>query len=168
MQHNQTNRSAKIRFWFIEITTALLVLVFLYTGIVKLKDHDGFIGQMQANPLLNPFREYISWIVPVSELAIAGLLIIPRMRKKGLLYAAMLMAIFTLYIAYMLATASKLPCTCGGIISKMSWRGHFWFNSSLTIMAFLSYHYYQKDCVAINRSRRTPDNIVGTHPSNKN
>jgi hypothetical protein len=32
---------------------------------------------------------------------------------------------------------TKLPCTCGGVISKMSWPQHVLFNSGFMILAIV-------------------------------
>lgn len=147
----------------VEIAAALLVLLFLYTGIVKLKDYEGFVGQMRHNPLLNNYRSWLAWMVPAAELGISMLLIIPVTRRWGLLLGGMLMAAFTLYVAYMLLMQPNLPCTCGGIISKLSWRGHLLVNVLMTAISFAGYYLMGDASIKINRSSRTPDNIVGNH-----
>ena len=44
------------------------------------------------------------------------------------------MTIFTLYIGYMVAFVPKLPCSCGGIIQKMSWNQHLIFNVGFILL----------------------------------
>lgn len=148
---------------FIEITTAILVLLLLYTGLVKLKDQAGFISQMRSNLLLKDYLNFLSWSIPFSEILVAVLLLIPRFRRNGLLAAGALMASFTIYVGYMLATQSKLPCTCGGIISMLNWKQHLFINTIITAMAFTAFFLCGKRPSIYNRRSRTPANIVGNH-----
>jgi len=138
----------KIRSAFIELNTALLVLLFLYTAITKLNDYDRFVGAIRHHSALSPFGTIIAWIVPFLEIAIVLLLVWPAYRRRGLLMGTLLMAIFTCYIAYMLLTQSKLPCTCGGILDQMNWREHFFFNLFITLISLISFFLYPKRIVA--------------------
>ena len=148
--------NAKIRSWIPELVSALFVLLFLYTALNKLQYFDGFVASIDRNPLLRAFEKELAVAVLVSELSITSLLIIPATRRLGLLLATLLMLCFTVYIWYMLAAASKLPCTCGGIFNDMLWQDHLWFNSTFVILGTLSTIIYPKPFIAINRSRRTP------------
>jgi hypothetical protein len=47
------------------------------------------------------------------------------------------MTAFTLYIGYMVSFAEKLPCSCGGVISKMTWNQHLVFNIFFTLLSLL-------------------------------
>lgn len=145
-----------IRKWIIEITSALFVLLFLYTAINKLRNPGVFAGAMHHSALISPYASFLSWSVPFAEIIIVVILIIPGTRKMGILASAILMIIFTCYVGYMLLTKSALPCTCGGIIQQMNWQEHFWFNSFLTILSITSWFLYPKRFVATNRRSRTP------------
>nr|WP_276834881.1 MauE/DoxX family redox-associated membrane protein [Chryseobacterium cucumeris] len=46
----------------------------------------------------------------------------------GLIGSFVLMLIFTGYIALLLSKSKNLPCSCGGILEKMSWNQHLYFN----------------------------------------
>ncbi|MEP7375286.1 MAG: MauE/DoxX family redox-associated membrane protein [Chitinophagaceae bacterium] len=147
-----------IRSIFVEITAALLVLLFLYTAIMKLKDHGVFIRSLQDNPALLSFAIILSWLVPIIEIIIAVFLFLPITRRFGLLTSSILLSFFTCYIGYMILTSPKLPCTCGGIIEKMNWQQHFWFNTFFIITSLISWFLYPKRFVAIKRRSRTPAN----------
>ena len=49
---------------FIEISSALLILLFLYAAIMKLSDYENFVVQLQHSPLLEQFAKPISVLVP--------------------------------------------------------------------------------------------------------
>lgn len=134
--------------FFIEAVASLLVVLFIYTSIIKLRNSEEFVAAMHRNPLISNFAFPLSWLVPSTELIIAGLLIIPKTRRYGLLASTLLMTVFTFYVAYMLFKGGDLPCTCGGIIQKMSWQDHLLFNMSISIFGFTAWLTYPKRLVA--------------------
>ncbi|MCO5950695.1 MauE/DoxX family redox-associated membrane protein [Mucilaginibacter flavidus] len=112
---------------------SLCIFLFLYTACAKLMDHGRFLNGLYNVEVIGRFAFYISWLVPLAEILIAILLIIPRTLKLGLYSFLGLMILFTVYILSVLLWASKLPCHCGGVIEKLSWTQHVWFN--LTFIA---------------------------------
>jgi len=113
------------------IVAALLILLFSYTAFSKLLEHDKFVFQMRLShfPLLHYTAGFLAWFLPVLEFAITVLLILPATRLFGLYSSVALLSVFTVYIVVMLLSGRSLPCTCGGIISRLSWKGHLLFNS---------------------------------------
>jgi uncharacterized membrane protein YphA (DoxX/SURF4 family) len=111
-----------------EIATAFLVLLFIYTGSTKILEHHSFQVQLSLSPLLKPASEIISWVLPIVEITFATFLIFSRTKLIGLLSLAILLFCFILYLIYMVNNYKDLPCTCGGIINKMSWKQHIYFN----------------------------------------
>jgi uncharacterized membrane protein YphA (DoxX/SURF4 family) len=119
----------------IETITVLYIILFLYTGIVKLTDYSIFKEQLATSPILNPVSKPVALLLPWTEFAIALLLIIPRWRLKGLLAGLALMLIFTTYVLALLSFSNKLPCSCGGIIQQLSWTQHLIFNGGFILLA---------------------------------
>lgn len=142
----------------IEIIASLLIILFVYTATDKLLNQETFQIILIKSPLVGSYSPFISWVLPIAELIIAALLFIPGLRKAGLLGAFILMSLFTIYIGYMILFTPHLPCTCGGIINKMSWNQHLLFNAFFTLLAgtgiWLSKQ--TKDFIAINRISRKP------------
>lgn len=118
---------------FIEITAALFVLLYLYTGLTKAMHNGEFNAAMKHSPLIALFSEQLAIIIPVIEIIISILLIIPQTRFNGMLFATALMALFTFYVIYIMTADRALPCTCGGIIQQMGWRDHLILNSSFLL-----------------------------------
>lgn len=121
----------------IDACAALLVLLFLYTAIMKLSDYPDFLDQLQHSPQLHQFAWLISWLIPSAEIATAILLIIPKTKRAGLLLAFVMMLGFSVYVFYVLNYAHEVPCACGGVISGMSWKNHLIFNLIYTGIALL-------------------------------
>ncbi len=140
---------------YIEIIVALYVLLFLYTAIMKLRDIPFFIGSMSHSPILRPYAGILAGMIPSMEIAIAILLIIPRTRQYGLWTGTGLMGIFTLYVAFILATMKELPCSCGGVLQQLNWKEHLIFNSGFLLAGILAC-FWNKEFIMINRRSRIP------------
>lgn len=121
----------------LEIIIVLYIILFLYTGISKLIDYSVFKEQISTSPLLAPVSTIIAIGLPWIEFLIVGLLIIPRWRLKGLYSAFLMMVLFTIYIIGILFFNKELPCSCGGVISELSWSQHIVFNSAFIITALI-------------------------------
>lgn len=106
----------------------LYVVLFVYAAVSKLLDFENFQVQLGQSPLLSAFAGWVSWGVPIVELIIALLLVFPRFRLLGLYAAFSLMVMFTSYIIIILNFSPFVPCSCGGILEKMTWNQHLIFN----------------------------------------
>ena len=137
--------------------SALFIFLFAYTAINKIIDHDRFVIVLGKSSYLSSLSVMISWMVPFLELLAVILLLIPGFRRAGLVLSLALMAAFTLYITLMLLFESHLPCSCGGVISKMSWQQHLWFNIFFLLLAGAGLWIHDpKRFVATNRPSRKP------------
>lgn len=115
---------------------ALLVSLFAYTGVSALLDHTSFRNHLILSPwpLLSRTAAYLAWILPLLELSIVTLLIIPSTRIRGLWLSFMLMLAFTTYIAVFLLSGKQLPCNCSGVLPFMDWEWHLVFNIIFTML----------------------------------
>ena len=142
----------------IDIISALFILLFVYTATTKLIEHDNFKVVLAQSPLIGEKANVLSWLLPILELFTAMLLFIPSLRKWGFASALILMLLFTFYITYMIFFARDLPCSCGGVISTMTWPEHLIFNIFFTSLAAigLGFTLRNKLFIEINRNSRTP------------
>jgi len=121
----------------IQIASTFFVLLFLYTGLMKIVERDTFIQALFHSPILQRYAYTVAFGVPAVELLTVICLLVPRLQRIGLYASFVLMFSFTLYVAYMLFfRRSELPCSCGGIIRLMNWHQHLYFNTAATILAF--------------------------------
>lgn len=148
----------KLQTAYIEVLSAFFIFLFGYTAINKILDHNNFIALLSQSSLTARSAIIIVWAVPAVELLTVTLLILPTTRKMGFKMTFASMAVFTIYVAYMLLFVHDLPCSCGGVISSMTWQQHLLFNSVLTILSAVSLWLIKNDkfFIAINRSSRTP------------
>ncbi|RAJ80183.1 methylamine utilization protein MauE [Chitinophaga dinghuensis] len=119
---------------FIEIVAYLVTALFLYTGIMKLREYDVFKWVISSSPILHSVAPVVARVVPVLEIVVSLLLVVPATRKTGLYAAFIMMVGFTIYIGGLLILSSKLPCSCGGVLESMSWSQHLVFNIVVTAL----------------------------------
>ncbi|MEN2436488.1 MauE/DoxX family redox-associated membrane protein [Weeksellaceae bacterium A-14] len=114
------------------------ILLFCYAAISKVLDFENFQIQISESPLLSGYTLLIPYLVIITEFIIAGLLCYKKTKTIGLIGSFVLMLIFTGYIAVMLLSNKNLPCSCGGILEKMSWHQHLYFNIGCVILSVIA------------------------------
>jgi hypothetical protein len=120
--------SSKTKEWLVFVICLLSIFLFLYTAYAKLSDHKQFAYGLKQLPIIGRIASVVSWLIPITEVIIAVLMIIPRTVKFGLFAFTTLMALFSGYIISLMLLGLKLPCYCGGVIESMNWTQHVWFN----------------------------------------
>jgi len=119
----------------VELIAALLVFLFVYAAVSKMLDFGKFRYQLSQSPFITNISWWVVWAIPAGEITISLLLLIRSTRMAGLYFSFFLMLLFTGYIFIMLKYSSYLPCSCGGVLSNMSWKQHFIFNLVFTGLA---------------------------------
>jgi len=121
---------------YILIITALLVILFLFTGLEKVWYHAVFRIQLYKQPLPGWSKTILNWGLPLAELAVVGLLAYWRTRRWGLWTSALMLLAFAGYTAYAASEPNgHVVCACGKLFSSLSWMAHFWVNTALTVLA---------------------------------
>ncbi|MES2828722.1 MAG: MauE/DoxX family redox-associated membrane protein [Bacteroidota bacterium] len=126
-----------------EVIANLFLILLVYTATAKFLTIQKFASTLSKSPLIGSMSVQIAWIIPAAEILISLMLIINATRKKGLYASFFLMVIFTAYLLYMVLSESKLPCSCGGMISTLSWQQHIWFNLVFVFLAALGIRLYK-------------------------
>lgn len=116
----------------------LCMALFLYTAYAKIIDHARFLTGLTRVHLISGFAVTISFAVPIVEITVALLLLIPQTVKVGLFSFITVMSSFTIYIISAMIWEENLPCHCGGAIEKLSWMQHIWFNLAFIFLAFIA------------------------------
>lgn len=113
----------------IEIISSLLILLFLYASLSKWLSFRLFIGEMNNQPFPNWMTPYLVWSIPIIEVLIVVGLIFEKTRIPALYASFLLMLAFTIYTVAILFHAFKyIPCSCGGVIRKLTWPQHLFLN----------------------------------------
>jgi hypothetical protein len=112
----------------------ILIFLFAYTAVSKLLNLEVFKQTMMVAHIPTGLAGVVSVFVPVSELVLVLLLSANQTKRSGLYGSLIIMLVFTLYIIYMKTWLPKLPCSCGGIIQKLTWNQHLLLNLVLTVL----------------------------------
>lgn len=120
--------SDKTKRSLVDIICYLFVLLFLYAATSKLVEYDKFQLQISKSPIITDFAHILVWMVPALEIIISITLLIERIRMLGLFAAFALMCLFTAYIYAILNFSDSIPCSCGGVLQKLTWDQHLIFN----------------------------------------
>lgn len=115
----------------------LLIFLFAYTGSSKLLDSKGFAAVLSKIPLIGRGAGIVAILLPLAELLIVLLLLFEKTRLTGLYASLALLLLFTVYLVYMVLAVPHLPCSCGGVISSMSWKQHVVFNVVFIVLTVI-------------------------------
>lgn len=122
-----------------DIIVFFFIFLFVYTGVTKLFDIQTIKEQLVSAPLVpSAFAGILAWTLPIVELFVAFVLMIPAWRLKGLYLTLLLMSFFTVYVIIVLSIDSELSCSCGGIIEELSPEQHVIFNLACVILGLLA------------------------------
>lgn len=114
---------------------SLMILLMVYAAVSKGLAFNRFTGQLSKSPLFGGWYKQAGILILLVEVWAACLLFFPLTQRLGLWSCLMLLLVFTLYIIGMILFMPKLPCSCGGIIEKLGWKGHIVFNCCFIVLA---------------------------------
>lgn len=117
------------------VVSYLCVMLFVYAAVSKILDFENFRVQLAQSPLLSAFAGYVAWGVPALEILISTMLLSEKWRTLGLFSAFGLMVMFTAYIYIILNFSAFVPCSCGGVLEKMTWNQHLSFNIAFIVLS---------------------------------
>ncbi|MDM1461742.1 hypothetical protein HX065_17155 [Myroides odoratimimus] len=126
---------------YVLIVRYFVVLLFVYAAISKIITFEEFKVQLTQSPLLSMYAGIIAYLVVISELVIAFLLTLRSTKLLGLYLSYGLMVAFTIYIYLILNYSDFIPCSCGGVLEKLGWNEHLWFNIITSVLILLSIFY---------------------------
>lgn len=132
-----------------------LIILFCYTAIAKLMDIAEFERQLAGQELPSWSKAPLVWLIPVAEVLISVLLIIPATRLYGFYGSALLMALFTGYVGLVVMGFFRYtPCSCGGVLRSMDFESHFVFNLFFLTLSLLGiYMFHHKKSSAVTSSK---------------
>jgi putative oxidoreductase len=127
------------KYWSIEISVYLLALLMIVTAGSKIADLDKFAGQITNQPFDNRFTDLLTYGVPAAEIILVIGLLWPSTRLFGLYGTAVLLTIFTIYIALVTFNFyDRVPCGCAFAFEKLSWPQHLMINLFFTLLSYFA------------------------------
>ena len=127
--------SKSYNYYIPTIAGILYVVLFVYAATSKFFDFQNFQVQLGQSPVLTAYANWVSWGIPLVELIIASLFIFPKYVLLAFYASFSLMIRFTTYIIVILNFSDFIPCSCGGVLEKMSWTDHVIFNCVFIVIA---------------------------------
>lgn len=122
----------------------LLILLWSSTGLSKLLEYSQFTEQI-TTILGEDLAKPVSITIPSLELIAAMTLPFQKTRTFGLYLSLTLMTAFTAYVILVITGYfGPAPCTCGGIITALSWKQHLAINIILLLITLYSLFILQK------------------------
>jgi len=123
---------------FIILITGLLVILWGYASISKLTNFSDFKHAMMAQVFPKWVGQIFIVVVPLAELAMIVLLLIPETRLIGMYASLFTMIAFTLYVGgAVFKIYLRTPCACGGLFNRLGWHKHFKLNIILSLIALV-------------------------------
>tara|TARA_R100000935_G_scaffold58923_1_gene100050 strand:- start:26068 stop:26499 length:432 start_codon:yes stop_codon:yes gene_type:complete len=130
---------------FIKVAASLFILLFVYAASSKFMDFHGFRTQLGQSPIITAYADWVAWGIPLLELAIAGLFIVPKFMLSAFYASFSLMTMFTTYIILILNFSDFIPCSCGGVLEDLGWTEHIVFNVIFIAIAASSAFYLERN-----------------------
>lgn len=128
-------------------------MLFVYAAVNKIIDFQNFQVQLAQSPLISSFAGVISYIVPVVEIIIAIMLSFTKFKNLALYCSLSLMAMFSAYIIIILNFSPFVPCSCGGVLDKLSWTQHLIFNLCFVLLSAIAIILWNPNYIKNNLSR---------------
>lgn len=93
--------------------------------------------------------EILVWLVPLTELILAMLLLFKKTRRGALIGSLLLLIAFSGYVGLvMTGIFGWIPCSCGGILRQLPYEAHLAFNLGYTAIAAVGF-YLQRDVFSL-------------------
>jgi putative oxidoreductase len=122
----------------LECIAALLILLFLYASVSKFLDFKRFIDEINNQPLPNSWTPFLVWGIPFLEIAISAAVAFEYTRLLGFYASLFMMILFTIYSILILTHFFPyIPCSCGGVIRKLTWPQHLILNLFYAALSIL-------------------------------
>jgi hypothetical protein len=137
----------------IQLTALLFILLWTYAAVAKLTDMDKFHGQMAQSPLILTLAAGLKWIVPSVELVLSVALMFHTTRYWAIIGSTFLIACFCWYIIAITHFSTYVPCSCGGVLEKLSWNEHLLVNFFFLILGTISLLIYKDNPLFKHKER---------------
>jgi hypothetical protein len=141
----------------VNLISSLLVFLFLYASLSKFADFQTFRYDMNNQPFPKWLSGILVWAVPIVEVLLSVMLIMNKPRLYGLYGSLVIMSLFTIYTTLVLFKFfDKVPCSCGGIIKKLTWTQHSILNLFFVLISIIG-------IILLKKGKSTDGNSLSYH-----
>lgn len=113
----------------------IFVVLFAYTVISKGVGFSNYLNQLEQSPRLEGYGEPLAYGIITLQTFTVILLCYRPLRLWGLWITFGTLAVFAGYIGGILLYSKNPPCTCIGLLEKMTWKDNLVLNIGLMITA---------------------------------
>lgn len=124
--------------YIVDLCCLLLSCLFLYAALSKLHQYAVFRTQLNKSPFISGLASLLAWVLPVIEIIVSAALMIVPLRSVALGASLFLLTLFTAYLSAMLLFSYYIPCSCGGILSGLTWKEHVVFNGTFMLINLIA------------------------------
>lgn len=126
---------------------SLLIILWVYAAGSKLAEFHAFRYQLSIQHFPIKIDGVLVYVLPFIELLSAFLLTKKSTQNSGLVISFSLLLVFTIYISLiLLGIFTKVPCSCGGVLSILTWKTHIIFNLTfLSLNGWLLYEFTKEE-----------------------
>tara|TARA_R110002096_G_scaffold157752_2_gene322946 strand:+ start:124 stop:573 length:450 start_codon:yes stop_codon:yes gene_type:complete len=128
-----------------KIGSILYIILFVYAATSKFLDFDQFKIQLGQSPIITAYADWVVWGIPLTELLLAALFLIPKYTLFAFYSSFALMTMFTTYIVLILNFSDYIPCSCGGVLENLGWTEHILFNLVFIAIAVIGVFYVERN-----------------------
>lgn len=128
-----------------KIASTLYIVLFVYASTSKFLEFDQFQIQLGQSPIITRYATQIAWGIPIIELMISSLFLVPKYMLLAFYTSFSLMVLFTTYIILILNFSDYIPCSCGGVLEELGWTEHIIFNIIFIAMAIITIYYLERN-----------------------
>ena len=151
-QHIKTGHRAKSKYektLSASISKALLfyfILLLSYAALSKITEGNSLYISLINAPLYlsSELAVFGQWLIPITELVLAISISFKSTRKIGYLGIALLFILLSVYAGWITWFLPNKPCSCGGLISLLSWKQHVVFNLLNLILSLIAWYLTQR------------------------
>lgn len=127
-----------MKYQILNILKYFLPLLLIYAAVSKLMVFDIFLMQLGQSPLIpEGLIKVTGYGLIAAEFIIAAFFFFDKTTELGLVLATGIMFLFSLYLISLVSFFTNVPCSCGGILGKMSYPTHIIFNLCCTALGIL-------------------------------
>ncbi|WP_344853679.1 MauE/DoxX family redox-associated membrane protein [Pedobacter jeongneungensis] len=122
-----------------QFISAAFILLWVYAAGSKIASFDSYHLEMQRQVFSSNTSAVLVYIIPMTELLAAVLLLFKKTNRMGIIFSLLLISVFTGYILLIITGYfTHVPCSCGGVISLLSWKGHLVLNMLFLTAAIIA------------------------------
>jgi putative oxidoreductase len=141
---------------FLKISASIIALLWFYAAVSKLMNFEHFKEAIQKQPLWPAMKAVVTYGLLPFEILLGIMLITEKRVMRGLYLSA---ASFLLFFGYTALILSKVfggvPCACGGLIERMGWTFHLWFNLGFFALTLITIIIHKKERSRVTSKIRT-------------